>query len=162
MTIVIFVSVQSVMKKAYNEKVTGGAMSFSAASCVAALVVTYFFTPSIALLFISAEDGYVITLTHHFMMILTMAYPALLTIFLFRNGLQGMGFSNSAMLAGVAEMVARIAAAFTLVNLWGFTGVVCGHVLAWIMADAVLLPLYFAKTRGLERQQQLYQALDHN
>ena len=39
MTIVIFVSVQSVMKKAYNEKVTGGAMSFSAASCVAALVV---------------------------------------------------------------------------------------------------------------------------
>jgi Na+-driven multidrug efflux pump len=130
--------------------------------CVAALVVTYFFTPSIALLFISAEDGYVITLTHHFMMILTMAYPALLTIFLFRNGLQGMGFSNSAMLAGVAEMVARIAAAFTLVNLWGFTGVVCGHVLAWIMADAVLLPLYFAKTRGLERQQQLYQALDHN
>ena len=39
MTIVIFVSVQSVMKKTYNEKVTGGAMSFSAASCVAALVV---------------------------------------------------------------------------------------------------------------------------
>ena len=67
-----------------------------------------------------------------------------------------------AMLAGVAEMVARIAAAFTLVNLWGFTGVVCGHVLAWLMADAVLLPLYFAKTRGLERQQQLYQVLDHN
>ena len=37
--IVIFVSVQSVMKKAYNQKVTGGAMSFSAASCVAAAVV---------------------------------------------------------------------------------------------------------------------------
>ena len=38
-TIVIFVSVQSVMKKIYNPKVTGGALSFSAASCVAALVV---------------------------------------------------------------------------------------------------------------------------
>ncbi len=95
--------------------------------CVAALVVTYFFTPSIALLFISAEDAYVITLTHHFMMILTMAYPALLVIFLFRNGLQGMGFSNSAMLAGVAEMIARIAAAFTLVNFWGFTGGFIDH-----------------------------------
>lgn len=39
LTIVIFVSVQSVMKKIYNTKVTGGALSFSAASCVAALVV---------------------------------------------------------------------------------------------------------------------------
>ena len=127
--------------------------------CVAALAVAYFFTPAIALLFISAEDAYVITLTHHFMMILTMFYPTLLIIFLFRNSLQGMGFSNSAMLAGVAEMIARIAAAFTLVKLWGFTGVVFGHVLAWIMADAVLLPLYFRKTRQAARELELYRTL---
>jgi drug/metabolite transporter (DMT)-like permease len=37
--IVIFVSVQQVTKKAYNLKVVGGAMSFSAASCVAAVLV---------------------------------------------------------------------------------------------------------------------------
>ena len=93
------------------------------------------------------------------MMILTMFYPTLLIIFLFRNSLQGMGFSNSAMLAGVAEMIARIAAAFTLVKLWGFTGVVFGHVLAWIMADAVLLPLYFRKTRQAARELELYRSL---
>ena len=127
--------------------------------CVAALAAAYFFTPAIALLFISAEDAYVITLTHHFMMILTMFYPTLLIIFLFRNSLQGMGFSNSAMLAGVAEMIARIAAAFTLVKLWGFTGVVFGHVLAWIMADAVLLPLYFRKTRQAARELALFRSL---
>ena len=129
--------------------------------CVAALAVAYFFTPSIALLFISASDAYVITLTHHFMVILTMAYPTLLIIFLYRNSLQGMGFSNAAMLAGVAEMVARVVAAFTLVKVLGFTGTVLGHVTAWILADAVLLPLYFIKTRRLERQQQLYEAVDH-
>ena len=39
LTIVIFVSVQSVAKKAFNSKVSGGALSFSAASCVAALLV---------------------------------------------------------------------------------------------------------------------------
>ena len=39
LTIVVFVSVQQVTKKAYNLKVSGGAMSYSAASCVAALVV---------------------------------------------------------------------------------------------------------------------------
>ena len=129
--------------------------------CVLALAVAYFFTPTIALLFISESDAYVITLTHHFMVILTMAYPLLLIIFLFRNGLQGMGFSNSAMLAGVAEMVARVVAAFTLVKLWGFTGVVLGHVLAWLLADAVLLPLYFRKTRQAQRQLELYRTL-HN
>lgn len=39
LTIVVFVSVQQVTKKAYNSKVTGGTLSFSAASCIAALVV---------------------------------------------------------------------------------------------------------------------------
>ncbi len=127
--------------------------------CVVALGVAYFFTPSIAKLFITGSDTYVLALTHHFMMILTFAYSALLIIFLFRNGLQGMGFSNSAMLAGLAEMVARVAAAFTLVKFWGFTGVVVGHVSAWILADAVLLPLYFIKTRQAERRLQLYRSL---
>ena len=37
--VVVFVSVQQVMKKIYNLKVVGGAMSFSAASCVAAVLV---------------------------------------------------------------------------------------------------------------------------
>ena len=129
--------------------------------CAAALTAAFFFTPAIALLFISEGDTYVITLTHHFMVILTIAYPALLVIFLYRNSLQGMGFSNSAMLAGVAEMVARVAAAFTLVKLWGFTGVVLGHVLAWVMADAVLLPLYFRKTRQAERM-LLYRTHQHS
>ena len=127
--------------------------------CVVALGVAYFFTPSIAKLFITGSDTYVITLTHHFMMILTICYSLLLLIFLFRNGLQGMGFSNSAMLAGLAEMVARVAAAFTLVKLWGFTGVVVGHVSAWLLADAVLLPLYFIKTKQAQRRLQLYQSL---
>ena len=63
------------------------------------------------------------------------------------------------MLAGLAEVVARIVAVYTLVVVWGFTGTVLGHVLAWILADAVLLPLYFHKTRCAERQLQLYHAL---
>ena len=130
--------------------------------CVVALGVAYFFTPSIARLFISETDTYVITLTYHFMMILTISYVTLLIIFLFRNSLQGMGFSNSAMLAGLAEMIARVVAAFTLVKFWGFTGVVLGHVSAWILADAVLLPLYFIKTKQADRRLQLYRSLQAN
>ena len=35
------------------------------------------------------------------------AYPMLTVIFVFRNSLQGMGFSSQAMSAGVAELAAR-------------------------------------------------------
>jgi Na+-driven multidrug efflux pump len=127
--------------------------------CAAALVAGWFFGPSLALLFIDASDTEVLALAHRYLMILAAGYPTLLVLLVFRNGLQGMGFSNSAMLAGVAEMVARIVAVFTLVVVWGFTGTVLGHVLAWILADAVLLPLYFHKTRRAEHQLQLYHTL---
>lgn len=127
--------------------------------CAVALIAGWLFGPALALLFIDASDTEVLALAHRYLMILAAGYPTLLILLVFRNGLQGMGFSNSAMLAGLAEMVARIAAVYTLVVVWGFTGTVLGHVLAWILADAVLLPLYFHKTRCAERQLQLYHAL---
>lgn len=130
--------------------------------CAAALAVSYFFGTTMSLLFIDASETAALELIHQYLVILAAAYPTLLVIFVFRNGLQGMGFSNAAMLAGVAELVGRVVAAFTLVDLWGFAGSVLGHVLAWILADAVLLPLYLFKTRRLERQQQLYHTLHTN
>ena len=83
-------------------------------------------------------------------------YPALAVIFLYRNSLQGMGFSNSAMLAGIAELLPRVAAALWLTRPLGYLGVCLGPTLAWVMADLVLLPLYFIKVRRLQRQQDIY------
>ena len=128
--------------------------------CVVALAAAHLFGPAMALLFIDAAETEVLALSQRFLMIVVAAYPTLLVILVFRNALQGMGFSNSAMLAGLAELVGRVAAAFTLVDLWGYSGTVLAHVLAWILADVVLIPLYFVKVRRLGRQQQLYHALD--
>ena len=119
--------------------------------CVVSFVIARFFSPSIALLFVDAAETEVLRLAHYQLVILTMGHPILLALLVFRNSLQGMGFSNSAMLAGLAELAARAIAIYTLVALWGFTGTVLGHVLAWLLADAVLLPLYFHKTRQAER-----------
>ena len=129
---------------------------------VAALAVAYFFGTTMALLFIDSTETEVLALAFRFLMIVVAAYPTLLVILVFRNSLQGMGFSNAAMLAGLAELVGRVVASFTLVTVWGYTGSVLGHVLAWILADAVLIPLYLVKTRRLERQQQLYHTLHTN
>ena len=63
-----------------------------------------------------------------------------------------MGFANFAILAGVFEMIARSAAGIVLVPILGYTGVCLGGPLAWILADAFLIPAYFYVKRVLIRR----------
>ncbi len=57
-----------------------------------------------------------------------------------RFSIQGMGFSNFAMLAGVMEMVARIAVAYWMVPALGFVGACYGGPIAWVAALLFLIP----------------------
>ena len=63
--------------------------------------------------------------------------------------IQGMGFSAFAILAGVMEMFARSAAGLLLVPVLGFPGAALGGPLAWVFADAFLVPAYFKCRRTL-------------
>ena len=60
-----------------------------------------------------------------------------------RFTIQGMGFSSFAMIAGVLEMVARSLAGIFLIPMIGFTGACLAGPLAWVFADAFLIPAYF-------------------
>ncbi len=60
-----------------------------------------------------------------------------------RFTIQGMGFSNFAMIAGLLEMVARSIAGIVLIPMIGFAGACFSSPLAWIFADAFLVPAYF-------------------
>ena len=71
------------------------------------------------------------------------AYILLLFVNIVRLCIQGMGFTRIAMLAGLAEMIARTAVALLLVPVLGFTGACCANPAAWIMADLFLIPCYF-------------------
>ena len=66
--------------------------------------------------------------------------------------IQGMGFPKFAILAGVFEMIARSLAGFGLVPVIGFTGVCLGSPIAWIMADAFLIPAYFNVSKVLQKR----------
>ena len=66
--------------------------------------------------------------------------------------IQGMGFPSFAILAGVFEMIARGLAGFLLVPMLGFTGVALGSPIAWVLADAFLIPAYFHVRRVLEKR----------
>lgn len=86
-------------------------------------------------------------------MLITMSafYIPLAFVNIIRFMIQGMGFSAFAVLAGVCEMVARTLAGLFLVPVFGFTGACFAGPLAWIFADAFLIPAYIHVRRKLER-----------
>ncbi len=73
-------------------------------------------------------------------------------IYIFRNSIQGLGFSQAAMFAGLMELLARGFAALVLVRRFGYNGAVYANPLAWIAADILLIPMFFAVIKKLEKQ----------
>ncbi len=94
-------------------------------------------------LFVEPGQTAIIQMGHRFLTIVSAFYIPLLFVNLLRFSIQGMGFSNYAMLAGVMEMIARGALALLLVPKFGFDAVCFASPAAWIMADAFLVPMYF-------------------
>ena len=69
-----------------------------------------------------------------------------------RFTIQGMGYSNLAVIAGIMEMIARALAGLVLIPLLGFTGACFSSPLAWIFANAFLIPAYFWCKKRLKSQ----------
>lgn len=118
-----------------------------------ALAIIYFGADYLLLLFLDASETAIIADAKTFMIIQALFYIPLVAVNVFRFIIQGMGFSTFAILAGVMEMIARTAAAFTLVPWFGFLGACFASPLAWIFADAFLVPAFFATYKKLERNQ---------
>lgn len=128
------------------ERMNRGLLSASAMGCVysaAALVVSWFFGENLVQLFITDGGTEIIAMSHQYMVMQVIFYPLLTLVNVVRFTIQGMGFSIFAVIAGVLEMVARALTGIFLVPVLGFTGVMLGSPLAWIMADAFLIPAYF-------------------
>lgn len=118
---------------------------------VAACAVLVFFGETIALLFLDADQVVILSRVHKFVMVNSAFYMALTLVNVVRFCIQGMGFSVFAILAGVCEMIARAIMGFGLVPLLGFDAVCFANPLAWVMADAFLIPAYIICWRKLKR-----------
>lgn len=116
-----------------------------------AVVVLFFLRDHIIGLFI--KDGSAEIIGNAKKMLLTNGafFTLLAFVNIFRFLIQGMGFSSYAVLAGVLEMIARAFAGVFLVPCLGFTGACIASPLAWILADAFLIPAYFHLRKKLER-----------
>ena len=118
--------------------------------CGFGFLVNYFGCTSIAELFLNPGETAILDEVRRYLVTMSSFYPALAIIFLFRNGLQGMGFSRQAMLAGLAELVARVLVAFGFVGRLGFRAVCFANPTAWVFADVILLILYRYEIRKMD------------
>lgn len=109
---------------------------------LAILVIMIFFGKYLALLFVSSKETELIRKITMFMIGNALFYIPLALVNIVRFMIQGIGFPGFAILAGVCEMVARSIAGFILVPIFGYTFVVLASPLAWVCADAFLLPAY--------------------
>ena len=76
------------------------------------------------------------------LIIIAAFYIPLCIVNVVRFTIQGMGYSTFAILAGVCEMIARALCGFILVPIFGYVAVCLASPVAWIFADAFLIPAY--------------------
>ncbi len=124
------------------------------------LVVLCFCGGELTTIFLDPSDAeaanVIIPMSRQFLLCNAIFYVPLLYVNLLRFTIQGLGFSNLAVIAGVFEMVARGVFGLCLVPFFGFDAVCFANPAAWIMADIFLFPAYYAclKKRGYRPQRR--------
>lgn len=118
--------------------------------CLAAFGVILLWGRALIGLFVDVStDADVIALAQQYLSVNASLYVPLLFVNIVRFSIQGIGYTRLAMFAGVAEMVARTLVAVALVPLFGFDAACWANPVAWLFADAFLIPCYFRVTRRL-------------
>ena len=128
------------------------ALLTSMAYCFTVLLLMWFFGGSMCLLFVDAKETAVIADATYFLQTSCLFYPILGLLFLYRNMLQGVGYSFLPMMAGVSELVARAVVAFGFVGIFGFTAIVMASPAAWVAATALLVVTYLRKMKELGKR----------
>lgn len=142
------------------DRITEGLKTSSKIGSVYALIAligTFFFGKYIALLFVDAGETEIISQVVMYIMGNVIFYIPLCLVNTVRFTIQGMGFSVFAILAGVCEMVARGLCGFVFVPIFGYIAVCLASPIAWIFADAFLIPAYKIVLKKSKEQMEYIQ-----
>ena len=127
-------------------------VTLGAVYSVLVLLLTLVLSDPMLMLFLDAGSAELLPLSRQYLLSLVSFYFLLALVNIFRFLIQGMGFSPLATLAGVLEMAARAGLA-CLVPVFGFTAACFSSPVAWLLADAFLVPAYFYCCRRLTQPQ---------
>ena len=122
------------------------------------VVVVKLFGGQLTMLFLDEKDLVIMQNSTQFLIIVSAFYCLLTLVNTVRFTIQGMGFSSLAIIAGVMEMIARGIAGMLLVPVFGYLGACYSSPLAWLFADAFLIPAFFFCKRKVARQLEVGKA----
>ena len=118
------------------------------------LLVLAPFARNYALLFVDASETEILDDAALFLHVSVLFFPVVGLLCVLRYTIQGVGFTNLAMLSGVSEMIARILVSLVAVPMWGYLAVCFGDPTAWVFADAFLIPAYIFVYRHIRKLQR--------
>ena len=122
---------------------TRSAMVLVVGYSLAALVALHYCDVLIIGLFLdTAAEVTIVSMAREYMFWNSLFFIPLGALIVWRYVIQGLGYATLAMMAGVAEMVARIAVAVALVPWLGYFGAELSNPAAWVAACLFLLPAY--------------------
>ncbi|MGN1423969.1 MAG: MATE family efflux transporter [Oscillospiraceae bacterium] len=114
---------------------------------IVGFLIILFIGTNIANLFINDTDGgnieELLALSKQFLLTNGSFYIPLAFVNIVRFLIQGMGFSQVAVFAGVFEMIARGTVALFIAPALGFDAICFANPAAWILADMFLIPTFF-------------------
>ena len=122
------------------------------------VIVVKLFGGQLTMLFLDEKDPVIMQNSTQFLIIVSAFYCLLTLVNTVRFTIQGMGFSSLAIIAGVMEMIARGIAGMLLVPVFGYLGACYSSPLAWLFADAFLIPAFFFCKRKVARQLEVGKA----
>ena len=122
--------------------------------CVAAFAIQQFAGRWMIGLFVESSETQITEWASHFLTVVVATSFLMALVLIYRNAIQGLGHSSIAMLAGITELFGRVFVALILIAKIGFSGACFGDPVAWLCADAFLIPVYYRILRKLEKRQK--------
>ncbi len=110
-----------------------------------------FVGPYVVRLFMTEYNESIMFAAKHYLNAIAQCYSLVAVLFVFRNTLQGMGFTYANTIAGAGELFGRLAVALIFTPLIGFNAVCYAGPAAWLLADIPLVVLYLIKQNKFKK-----------
>lgn len=124
-----------------------------AVSVVCSLILV-FAGPYVVQLFMTEYNEDIMFAAKHYLWAIAECYSLVAVLFVFRNTLQGLGYTYSNMIAGAGELFGRLAVALIFTPLIGFNAVCYAGPVAWLLADIPLIVIYLIKKGKFKKLMQ--------
>ena len=98
-------------------------------------------------LFITDTSPQILAYANQYLYTIGGCYVFVSLLFVFRNTLQGLGFTYANTIAGAGELIGRTFVAYVLTPYFGFAALCFAGPFAWLLADIPLIIIYLRKRK---------------